>query len=196
MTFTHKQINTIFGEKLANLYCFKANLEKFIIPLFVPLHNVLEQEILFELVSLTIYSLNLFFYQGKLHWSHTDDKGNYIFDLLTIQSATVPQDLWTHIAATYSARVGRAKLYVDSQLIKSESGTGPLSTNWQGKVAIGAGGSLPGLVDEFYLMNKALAQNDIKDLTELCNIGPGMYLPRRVMKRSLLLFLVLSLRTE
>ena len=110
---------------------------------------------------------------GKLHWSHADEKHNYVFDLLTVQSATVPQDLWTHIAATYSARNGRAKLYVDSQLIKTEMGTGLLSTHWQGKVAIGADGSLPGLVDEFYIMNKALSQNDIKDLTELCNLGSG-----------------------
>ena len=102
--------------------------------------------------------------------------------MLTVQSATVPQDLWTHVAATYSARTSRATLFVDSQVIKTESGTGLLSTGWQGKVAIGADGSLPGLVDEFYMMNKALSQNDIKDLTELCNLGSGMvfysYTPR------------------
>ena len=92
-----------------------------------------------------------------------------------MQSATVPQDLWTHIAATYTARTGRAKLYVDAQLIKTEMGTGPLSTHWLGKVAIGADGSLPGLVDEFYIMNKALSQYDVKDLTELCNLGSGKF---------------------
>lgn len=92
-----------------------------------------------------------------------------------MQSATVPQDLWTHVAATYSARTGRAKLYVDTQLIKTELGTGPLSTHWKGKVAIGTDGTLPGLVDEFYLLNKALSQLDLKDLTELCNLGSGMF---------------------
>ena len=98
-----------------------------------------------------------------------------MFDLLTIQSATVPQGLWTHIAATYNSRTGHAKLYVDSQLVKRESGTGPLSVAWKGKVAIGAEGTLPGLVDEFYIHNKALTQLDLKDLTELCNLGPGLY---------------------
>lgn len=98
-----------------------------------------------------------------------------MFDLLTIQSATVPQDLWTHVAATYSTRSGRAKLYVDAQLIKTEMGMGSLSVHWKGKVAIGTDGSLPGQVDEFYLMNKPLSQLDLKDLTELCNLGSGSY---------------------
>ena len=102
-----------------------------------------------------------------------DQNGNFVFDLLTVQSATVPQGLWTHIAATYNSHTGHAKLYVDSQLVKKESGTGVLSTTWLGKVAIGVDGSLPGLVDEFYIYKKALSQNDVQDLTELCNLGAG-----------------------
>ena len=75
-------------------------------------------------------------------------------------------------------------MFVDAQLIKSESGTGPLSTHWRGKVAIGADGTLPGLVDEFYVMKKALSQNDVKDLTELCNIGAGELLFQNNLKLS------------
>ena len=116
---------------------------------------------------------NLEIKDGKLHWSHKDERGNYVFDLLTTQRSTVPQGLWTHVAATYSSHTVHAKIYIDSQLIKSEPGAGTLSADWRGKVAIGADGNLPGYVDEFYIYDRALALNDVKDLTELCNLGAG-----------------------
>ena len=44
--------------------------------------------------------------QGKVHWSHQDSNGVQIFDLLTQQRGSMPQGLWTHVAASYDSHKG------------------------------------------------------------------------------------------
>ena len=114
---------------------------------------------------------------GKLHWSHSDENDNIIFDLLTAQRSAMPSGLWSHVAATYDSHKGQAKLYIDTQFIKSEMGAGRMSSLFKGKISIGKDGSLPGLVDEFYMFEKPLAYSDVKDLSELCNIGADYPIP-------------------
>lgn len=55
---------------------------------------------------------------GRLHWTHTDETGDVVFNLFTVQRATMPVGLWSHVAATYDPAKGFARLYVDSQFIK------------------------------------------------------------------------------
>lgn len=114
---------------------------------------------------------------GKLHWGHSDENGNVLFDLLTVQKSTMPKGLWSHIAATYDSHKGQARLFIDAQLIKSEPGGGTLSTVWKGKTFIGKNGKLPGHVDEFYFLKRSLTISDIKDLTELCNLDAEYSIP-------------------
>ena len=114
---------------------------------------------------------------GRLHWSHTDESGDVVFNLFTVQQSTMPVGLWSHVAATYDPAKGFARLYVDSQFIKEVQGNGKMSSQFKGKILIGRGGSVPGLVDEFYLFEKALSFNDVKDLSELCNVDGDYPIP-------------------
>ena len=114
---------------------------------------------------------------GKIHWSHQDFNGNEIFDLLTNQRGSMPQGLWTHVAATYDSHKGQAKLYLDTQHIKSVQGAGRMSSKFRGKVSISKDGSLPGVIDEFYLFSKPLSYSDITDLSELCDIDGDYPIP-------------------
>ena len=114
---------------------------------------------------------------GRLHWSHTDESGDSVFNLFTVQQSTMPVGLWSHVAATYDPTKGFARLYVDSQFIKEVQGNGKMSSQFKGKITIGRGGSVPGLVDEFFLFEKALSFNDVKDLSELCNVDGDYPIP-------------------
>ena len=122
-------------------------------------------------------SFSLEIKDGKVHWSHNDENENNIFDLLIVQRSSMPSGLWTHIGATYDSHNGLAKLYIDTQLIKTETGAGHMSSKFVGKVAVGKGGALPGLVDEFYLFSKALVPSDIRDISELCNLDANYPIP-------------------
>ena len=52
-----------------------------------------------------------------------------------------------------------------------------MSSQFKGKISIGRGGSIPGLIDEFYFFEKALSFNDVKDLSELCNVDGDYPIP-------------------
>jgi len=114
---------------------------------------------------------------GRMHWTHVDESGDVVFDLETVQQSEMPVGLWSHIAATYDPAKGHARLYIDSQFIKEAQGNGKMSSQFKGKVSIGKGGTLPGLVDEFYFFQKALSFNDVKDLSELCDVDNDYPIP-------------------
>lgn len=114
---------------------------------------------------------------GRIHWSHIDESGDVIFNLETLQQSAMPMGLWSHIAATYDSHKNQARLYIDSQFIKEEIGVGKMSSQFKGKISVGKGGSIKGLVDEFYLFQKALSFNDVKDLSELCDVDNNYPIP-------------------
>ena len=114
---------------------------------------------------------------GRLHWNHYDENGDLIFDLFTMQATTMPTGLWSHVAVSYDSHKGQAKLYIDTQFIKSEPGAGKMSSLFKGKMSIGKGGSFPGMIDEFYLFQKPLTQSDIRDVSELCDITGDYPIP-------------------
>ncbi|XP_048590274.1 uncharacterized protein LOC5501396 [Nematostella vectensis] len=138
----------------------------------------------------TMYSLfNLFSTQGdgarytlqvvngKVHWSHLDDRGRAVFSLET--DPVVNAGDWTHVGATYDSRTNMSKVIVNGQVVGEKKGHGKLSQNWSGRAGIGLSGGIKGVVDEFYMYNRAIAASDIGDLSEQCNLGPGQAIPTK-----------------
>jgi hypothetical protein len=109
---------------------------------------------------------------GKVHWSHLNDNGHVIFALETQPIVNLGD--WTHVGATYDSRTNLTKVIIDGQVVGEKQGYGLLSQNWDGKAGIGLSGGIQGIVDEFYMFNRALAASDIADLSEECNLGVGM----------------------
>lgn len=108
---------------------------------------------------------------GKVHWSHLNDNGHVVFALET--EPVVNLGDWTHLGATYDSRTNLSKVIVNGKLVGEKQGYGLLSQNWDGKAGIGLAGGIRGIVDEFYMFNRALAASDVADLSEECNLGVG-----------------------
>ncbi|CAH3043176.1 unnamed protein product [Porites lobata] len=125
------------------------------------------------------YSLEIM--DGRVRWFHRNEKSQTVFSAET-NNPVVPALTWTHISCTYTASGGRSEIYVNGVLKKEEfTGSGILSQDWAGKVSIGksyekaADGKwvetnpLYGVIDEFYLFERPLKQNEITLLAQTCN---------------------------
>lgn len=125
------------------------------------------------------YSLTI--KDGRVRWFHRNEKSQTVFSAET-NSPLVPAGTWTHISCTYTATGGKSEIYVNGVLKKQElTGSGILSQDWNGKTSIGkeyekgADGkwieqnNLNGIIDEFYLFERDLKQNEITLLAQTCN---------------------------
>ena len=82
----------------------------------------------------------------------------------SISTATVPLNVWTHVAMTYSS--GSYKLYINNAEVATLSSTGTISTNTQ-SASIGGSGTGPffnGTIDEVMLFNRQLASTEITQI--------------------------------
>ena len=90
-------------------------------------------------------------------WVHTSSS-----DKSTPGTATLPLNVWTHIALTYNK--SQLLLYVDGALVASSSVTGNVATS-TGALRIGGntiwGESFQGLIDEVRIYNRALGAAEI-----------------------------------
>ncbi|XP_028410253.1 uncharacterized protein LOC114532854 [Dendronephthya gigantea] len=105
---------------------------------------------------------------GKVIWSHNDEKGKSIFRIETIP--IIPARNWTHVTATYDSTSMLAKVYTGGKLIKEKSGTGLLSQDWGHFAGIGRHfyekEYLNGATDEFLMYNYALSDSEIQYLAK------------------------------
>ena len=65
---------------------------------------------------------------GKIRWSHQDNNGLEIFELITGQRGVMPQGLWTHVAASYDSHKGREHLIIIHDNIISSRRRSPMKT--------------------------------------------------------------------
>ncbi len=88
---------------------------------------------------------------------------------VVIGNQTLTLNKWIHIAATYDAKSGDGKVYIDGELDNEENIGGEIVTNddvlWLGR---GAGPFLDGRIDEVRISNIARSQ---KEIQQLMNIG-------------------------
>ena len=114
---------------------------------------------------------------ASVRWFHRNENGEIIFNVTS--EVIVPSHVWTHVACTYEAKLGQADIYVNAKFILRGDGSGDLSQDWQEKAGIGEhkGERLfDGQIDEFYMSNEALSQEDIKKLMQRCEFEKGMLL--------------------
>ena len=113
---------------------------------------------------------------GSVRWFHRNERGQIIFNVTS--EVIVLSHVWTHVACTYEAKLGQADIYVNAKFILRGDGAGELSQDWQEKAGIGEhkGERLfDGQIDEFYISNEALSQEEIKKLMQRCEFEKGMY---------------------
>lgn len=112
---------------------------------------------------------------GSVRWFHRNERGDVIFNVTSEE--IVPSHVWTHVACTYDATLGQADIYVNAKFILRGDGSGWLSQDWQEKAGIGEHKGerlLDGQIDEFYMSNEALSQEEIKKLMQRCEFEKGI----------------------
>jgi len=98
---------------------------------------------------------------GAMRWFHRDDSSTQIFN---IQTGSVPAEEWAHIAGTYDSNAGEAVLYINGKEIARSPGNGTLSIDWSVTAGLGqhkGGRQFLGLMDEFYMFQRALDPDEI-----------------------------------
>lgn len=98
---------------------------------------------------------------GAVRWFHRDETNTTIFN---IQTGVVPAEEWAHVIGTYDSDSGEAALYINGEEIFKVAGNGDLSTDWAVGAGIGqhkGGRQLRGLMDEFYMFNRALDHDEV-----------------------------------
>ncbi|XP_022780705.1 uncharacterized protein LOC111321951 [Stylophora pistillata] len=115
---------------------------------------------------------------GSVRWFHRNERGQIIFNVTS--EVIVPSHVWTHVACTYEAKLGQADIYVNAKFVLRGDGSGELSQDWQEKAGIGEhkGERLfDGQIDEFYMSNEALSQEEIKKLMQRCEFEKECFSP-------------------
>ncbi|XP_057312398.1 uncharacterized protein LOC130653922 [Hydractinia symbiolongicarpus] len=117
---------------------------------------------------------------GHVRWFHRNEQGETIFSVETLK-VVVQKEVWIHIGATYDSKTKKAVLYGNGDVVTTDDGNGLLSQDWEGRVCVGKfydtsdsgeyleGRSLEGILDEFYLYNRALSQIEVSRLSQICD---------------------------
>ncbi len=99
---------------------------------------------------------------GGVRWFHRDDGEVQVFNINP--GPVIPSGEWVHFAGTYEAD-GDAVTYMNGEETHRVGGVGELSDNWNLQAEIGhhkQGRWYDGLLDEFYMFNRALEANEIE----------------------------------
>ena len=79
-----------------------------------------------------------------------------------------------HVAVTYSAVSGQAKVFINGDLNKQGPAAGQLSEDWDSYAAFGKHeGNVADVdtLDEVYMYNRELTPFEVKTLYDNCNFG-------------------------
>ena len=104
---------------------------------------------------------------GRFRWVLCASGMSPIFDM---QAGSVTWSEWLHYAGTYDMESGRAVLYVNGQVLSElELPAGrEVVGDWRdgARVGLSIGNARPftGLMDDFYLFNRALSQSELKQV--------------------------------
>ena len=104
---------------------------------------------------------------GGFRWYHRDDAEKQIFSINP--GPVIPGKKWVYFAGTYDSKSGDVFTYIDGQETHNAKGGGKLSDNWNVSAEIGhhkQGRWFDGLMDEFYMFNRALSADEIEIVME------------------------------
>ena len=103
---------------------------------------------------------------AKVVWSHVDQTGAVVFNVTTTEVVQPRQ--WIHLVATYDSQPAHARVYLDGGLVLESNGRGQLSQDWGRFAGIGKhfyeGTTFKGMMDEFYMFNYELEEEEIEYL--------------------------------
>lgn len=111
---------------------------------------------------------------GAVRWFHRNETQHTVFST-TAEGAQVPKDTWTHVAGTYDAASGKAKVYINGELRNMTTGAGLLSRDWLTRAGIGdhkAARPLRGYIDDFQMYNYAMTKAELAKVIATCKLLP------------------------
>ena len=101
---------------------------------------------------------------AEITWFHRDHLGQEIFRIKTL--AVVQPRKWVNIIATYDNQEERARVFLDGELVKEDSGSGYLSQDWGHFAGFGRdyykNKYFSGALDEVTVFNYALPDDEVK----------------------------------
>ena len=102
---------------------------------------------------------------GGFRFFHRDGTNTTVFNINP--GPVIEANKWVHFAGTYDSGNGEVKTYIDGEETHSATGSGKLATNWGVSAGIGHhknGRWFEGLLDEYYIFNRALPVDEIMDV--------------------------------
>ncbi|TGV04600.1 LamG-like jellyroll fold domain-containing protein [Flavivirga rizhaonensis] len=130
--------------------------------------------------------------QFRMVWRDPNDGSNNVMQT----SATIPENEWHHIAATYDSSTNMVSLYIDGYLEDSDDTLDPINTPSDSHFLIGAAHHIKrqqkmrGSVDEVRVWNVALSANQIRyimnqEIENNSNFADGVILPTMTTKNEI-----------
>ena len=104
---------------------------------------------------------------GGFRFFHRDGTNTTVFNINP--GPVLEANTWVHFAGTYDSDSGVVKTYVNGEETHSATGSGKCSNNWGVSAGIGHhknGRWYNGLLDEYYLFNRALPADEIMDVMD------------------------------
>lgn len=100
-------------------------------------------------------------------WFHRDGAEKQVFNINP--GPVIKGGKWVHFTGTYDSKSGTARTYIDRKETHDAKGDGELSDNWGVQAEIGHhknGRWFDGLMDEFYIFNRALSEAEIHEVMD------------------------------
>ena len=104
---------------------------------------------------------------GGFRFFHRDGTNTTVFNINP--GPVIEANTWVHFAGTYDSGNGEVKMYINGEETHSAAGSGKLSNNWGVSAGIGHhknGRWFEGLLDEYYIYNRALPVDEIKQVMD------------------------------
>ena len=104
---------------------------------------------------------------GGFRFFHRDGTNTTVFNINP--GPVIEANTWVHFAGTYDSGNGEVKTYINGEETHSATGSGKLSNNWGVSAGIGHhknGRWFEGLLDEYYIYNRALPAAEIKQVMD------------------------------
>ncbi len=104
---------------------------------------------------------------GGFRFFHRDGTNTTVFNINP--GPVIEANTWVHFAGTYDSGNGEVKMYINGEETHSATGSGKLSNNWGVSAGIGHhknGRWFEGLLDEYYIYNRALPVDEIKQVMD------------------------------
>ncbi len=102
---------------------------------------------------------------GGFRFFHRDGTNTTVFNINP--GPVIEANKWVHFAGTYDSGNGEIKTYINGEETHSGTGSGKCSNNWGVTAGIGHhknGRWYDGLLDEYYIFNRALPVDEIMDV--------------------------------